>query len=348
MKHTQTSTPEAGRSRLVWVDFLRVVGALLVVTVHSQDWGSGAPLAKTFYQTLARISVPIFFMLSGYLLLPKQESWQVFLSKRATKILIPFFVWSIVYDVFINGAYGETGVTPAATYDMFLRILYSPRGGHFWYLFALIGLYFFIPILRLFVARAQTSDILYFIGVWLFVVPVLYIVEAFTDVRIRFEMQFAAGYVGYLLIGLLLGRMELTPRRLRIFTGLFIASFLFCLAVFYYEYPPDNELPFRSHNSLNVILLSVAAFPLLRKIGENVPSRLHRALYRFSDASFGIYLIHPLVMYGMELIWKSLGYKIAFGPSAVVIPVVTVIAFLLSFAITHTLRRIPVLKHTVS
>lgn len=347
MNDSLTRNLEPITSRLTWVDFLRVTSALLVVLVHSQVWGSGPAIAKTFYHTLARISVPVFFMLSGYLLLPKEESWQTFLSKRATKILIPFFFWSFVYDAFINAAFSETGVTLAASYDMFLRILSSPRGGHFWYMYSLIGLYFFIPILRLFVARARNSDVLYFIGLWLFVIPILYILEAYTDIRIRFEMQFAAGYVGYLLIGLLLGRMELTPKRMWISAALFVASFLFCLAVFHYEYPPDNELPFRSHLSLNIILLASAAFPILKFMGNNVPRRLLPSLYLISEASFGIYLIHPLVMYWMELIWKSFGYETTSGSSFIVIPVVTVVAFLLSFAVTYILQKIPIVRAVV-
>ncbi|MBV6397463.1 MAG: O-acetyltransferase WecH [Anaerolineales bacterium] len=343
------SLAESGQrsSRLTWVDFLRVVSAFLVILVHSQVWGGGPAMAKTFYHTLARISVPIFFMLSGYLLLPKEESWQVFLKKRAGKVLIPFFFWSVVYDVAVNGAYHESGVTFAATYDMFLRILASPRAGHLWYLYALIGLYFFMPILRLFAARARNSDLLYYIALWLFVVPILFIVEAYTDIRIRFEMQFAAGFVGYLLIGLLLGRMELTLKRLWISAAVFAVSFLFCMLAFHYEYPPGNELPFRSHLSLNIIILASAAFPLLKAAGNRIPARFIPSLGFLSDSSFGVYLIHPLAMYWMELLWKSLGREVTSGSSIIVVPIVTVIAFSISLLITHILRRIPLLKYTV-
>src|SRR4030067_3277008 len=108
-------------------------------------------------------------MVSGYLLLPREEDTWTFLRKRAWKILIPFLVWSVVYDVYVNQALANTGLTLEALLRMFVRILRGPRAPHLWYLYALIALYLFSPILRLFISKASRRDVVYYITIWILV-----------------------------------------------------------------------------------------------------------------------------------------------------------------------------------
>lgn len=74
----------------LWVDYVRVAASFLVILVHTCsstvtqytslpiiDWQVG-----NVYASLARVAVPLFFMLSGYLLLEKKESLQDVFFKR--------------------------------------------------------------------------------------------------------------------------------------------------------------------------------------------------------------------------------------------------------------------------
>jgi surface polysaccharide O-acyltransferase-like enzyme len=60
---------EERKPRIVWIDLVRVIGALLVVMIHVnshtlRDWGE-IPLSwwmvKNIYNATARIAVPLFF-----------------------------------------------------------------------------------------------------------------------------------------------------------------------------------------------------------------------------------------------------------------------------------------------
>ena len=87
----------AQKEFLFWPDVIRVVATFLVVLVHVSGqltnlWEkvpSGQWMIANIYGGLARICVPLFFMISGYLLLPRSESLKDFYSKRMTKVLIP-------------------------------------------------------------------------------------------------------------------------------------------------------------------------------------------------------------------------------------------------------------------
>jgi surface polysaccharide O-acyltransferase-like enzyme len=333
---------------LPWVDFLRFVGSFLVVLAHIDMWGAGPRWAQTLYYTLSRNGVPIFFLISGFLLLSKEEDLWTFFKKRAAKIVIPFFVWSIVYDAYADQGFANTGVTLEAVVKMFIRILRGPRAAHLWFFYALIGLYLFTPILRLFVAKARNSDLLYYIGLWFLITPITFVVEEFTPVRNGFELYYALGYVGYFLLGLYLGKMETTSRLLWMALCLFVAGALFTFAIFFFDLPPhNNELVFRSYLSLNIVLMAIAAFILLKTAGERMSQRLARFSNWVSQSSFGIYLIHPILLGWMALAWESLGFQTAVGSSVLVIPLVALIDFLLSWAVTYIMRKTPLVRTAV-
>src|SRR5689334_20516589 len=90
---------------LYWIDLIRTVAIFLVIVIHVatpvfNEWAHLPASWRTFaniYGSIARMSVPLFFMASGFLLLPRSESIGDFFAKRVNKVLLPFVVWSIFY-----------------------------------------------------------------------------------------------------------------------------------------------------------------------------------------------------------------------------------------------------------
>ena len=335
------------KEKTSWVDFVRFIGAFLVVLAHIENWGAGPAWAKNFYYALSRVGVPLFFLISGYLLLSKQEDLLTFFRKRASRIVIPFLVWSIIYDVQNSDAFAG-GVTLEGILKMFIRILRGPRETHLWFFYSLIGLYLLTPILRVFVAKASRVDIFYYIALWFIAMPILFIVEAFTPLKNGFEIYYTGGYVGYFLLGYVLGNLESKPHLLWFALGLFIIGFIFSFAVFHFNlFPQENELVFRSYPSLNIILMSLAAFVLLKAAGEKIPLPLARLSEAASNVSFGIYLVHPLVFVWMALVWRAAGFESEAGNTLFVIPLAALVNFVLSWMIVFIIRKIPVLRAAV-
>ena len=95
-------------NRLYYFDYLRVIAILGVLCIHV-----AAPYVTMYLKLpniqwqasvvlngLVRWCVPIFFMVSGALLLGrKEEPLTNFFKKRANRILIPFIIWSIGYYI---------------------------------------------------------------------------------------------------------------------------------------------------------------------------------------------------------------------------------------------------------
>ena len=97
-------------SRIVWLDIVRLTAMLMVIGVHCIDPFYISPTLGTLpeykfwasvYGSLFRPSVPLFAMMTGLLLLPVgQQPLGVFYKKRIFRVLFPFLIWSVLYNLF--------------------------------------------------------------------------------------------------------------------------------------------------------------------------------------------------------------------------------------------------------
>jgi probable poly-beta-1,6-N-acetyl-D-glucosamine export protein len=92
------------------VDALRVIAILAVVAIHtttknldlmSHDLKNN--LLLFVFNQLVRFAVPLFFMISGFVLElnSSSENYFTYLKKRLNRIFIPYLFWSAVYYFFI-------------------------------------------------------------------------------------------------------------------------------------------------------------------------------------------------------------------------------------------------------
>jgi len=98
------------QSHIVWLDVIRTVAMLMVIGVHCIDPFYISPTLGSLpeykhwaavYGSLLRPSVPLFVMMTGLLLLPiREQSLGVFYKKRIYRVLFPFLIWSVLYNIF--------------------------------------------------------------------------------------------------------------------------------------------------------------------------------------------------------------------------------------------------------
>jgi len=324
---------------LRWVDLVRVIGAFLVVMAHVSYRGGGSSLISSYYFVLSRVAVPLFFMASGYLLLRKEEPYGDFFRKRALKVFVPFLVWSVIYLLWKGEGFNQPfSMKIVASY--ILKIVRGPRENHLWFFYALIGLYLFTPILRVFVARAALRDLYYFCGLWFLVVPVFSFLQEFTPIKIGFELYFIAGYSGYFMLGHLLGLFQYTRRQIY---GLAFLFLMFSIGTTALGYIVKSEY-FVSYLSMNIVLMTAFAFILLREV--QIGDTLNNFLVPLSRASFGIYLVHVIVLAELEKI-SFVSNWFSAGSSVYMIPLLGLFGFLVSFVVVAVIQKIPILRWIV-
>src|SRR5699024_3089453 len=87
----------------------------------------------------------------------KDEPAQFF-RKRFTRVVIPFIFWCIAYS-FYQFFRGQVDFTTACTNILKIPVNFGTQVGHLWYVYMLMGLYFFVPIILLCFITVLTETI---------------------------------------------------------------------------------------------------------------------------------------------------------------------------------------------
>ncbi len=331
---------------LPWVHWLRATASFLVVLLHAAaphlyrynklppaDWW-----AANLYDSAAHAAVPLFFMLSGFLLLPRQEPLPAYFRRRFQKILIPLLAWSFIYLLWQG----------KAAHNFFLTPVYY----HLWFLYALLGQYLLLPILRVLVAHTPRAMQYYFVLLWFLGVGILPMLQKTIGLQVLIDLGMASGYVGFVLLGHLLGTEKTSPRRLLFAVFLAITSLILTIALTGFYTDQNNgqlETFFYDYLSPNMTLLSAASFFAFRAVMERHGERGKVASLGagLSALSFGVYLVHPIFLsvFAAEGSWLAV-----FAQSHSVkytIPLYALAAYLASVLVTFLLRKIPLLRQIV-
>ena len=141
-------------TRNVALDLIRVVAIVLVLWQHASEYyyigdnlsiiHANIPLL-TWMNSVARICVPLFVMISGYLLLPVSTSTTTFFRHRFTRILFPWVFWCVAYAVYFMLRSGD-GIATCIASVCRIPLNYGVEVGHLWYIYMLIGVYLLAPI----------------------------------------------------------------------------------------------------------------------------------------------------------------------------------------------------------
>lgn len=297
------------------LDFLRVLACFLVVLLHvSSEYVVGNIenynfqfTVGNFYDSISRICVPLFVMLSGAFLLenPKNKNFTNFYKKSLSKIGIPTFSWSLIYVVYsyIIGIGGEIIINKPFNYLSPIKnwILGKPFY-HLWYLYMIIGLYILTPlIIRL---KEDIKEKTFFkISIILLILSIA--ISAYSS--LIWLIQFII-YLGYFMIGSSLKNYFMKKTfnlKISILISILSGISIFFITEYFVKYNLFNKtLYFYGNLTPFVILGSIFTFItfLNLKIENNLFSNL-------AYHSFNIYLIHAGLLSALNIILDILNLK---------------------------------------
>lgn len=143
--------------RIRYYDWLEAISIFLVCTIH-MVWLKGT-VASSVAITLVSMAVPLFFMVHGALLLNKEDPPKKQL-KRYGKVLFQVVAWNAIYLAYstaMGGVDPET-ITLGYLYNYFVCFANSTgiNSGHLWFIYALLAVYAFFPILKACKDRSET------------------------------------------------------------------------------------------------------------------------------------------------------------------------------------------------
>ncbi len=174
--HTEngTTTP---KKKLLHIEFLRFLCIWLVMFTHTATAGFSIFIVRPesffypFYLAVpfwVKTAVPIFFMISGALLLGREEPISVIFKKRIWRFLQVIFVFSLINYVWF---YHNLPLTIPGHIAKFFTMMYSSNmATAYYFLYIYIGFLLMLPIWRKLVKAMTNTLFLYLIGLNLFFV----------------------------------------------------------------------------------------------------------------------------------------------------------------------------------
>lgn len=291
-------------------DILRFASIFMVVAIHAnvsflaQNPGSVPWLLVMLFTALCTLSVPLFFMLSGALLLEKEEpvSLKEVYLKRIFKQAVPFVLWSVIYVA----ARIVKGKIPFS-FGSFASLLWEPAYYQFWFMYTLLAIYLLLPILQALVKDLSKRLLEYALLLWfLFAIAVptiSYIVPQFS-ISSHVDLILCEGYIGYFLLGHYLHKYgaDISVKKAAaaavmgiaiVFAGA-LAEWFLCSADTYEGYF------YKSYLTPGVALGASGVFLLFQNGKFSFGGKAKKAITLLSENALGVYYIHMLVLTALE------------------------------------------------
>jgi surface polysaccharide O-acyltransferase-like enzyme len=337
------------KEQIIYMDFLRIFAAFAVIVLHA-----AAPLLKKMAEgettlfmhgnlidSATRWCVPIFFMISGALLLNSKRDFDLafFLKKRFNKILIPFLVFSVIYFYINNKGFDII--------QFILKLANNAIASHLWFFYAMIAVYLFSPVLILFVKHSSQKINLFVLLVWFLFCSLFPFLNGLNPLfKINFFGPFGI-YLGYFLLGYVLFTNDFSKKtRFLIYVLGVLSYFITFNGTFYYtQEQAGNFFPiFYTYNSPNVLMMSIAIFVFF-KYNCNFKMNNTKVLTKISSLTFGVYLIHP---YFLGISMRNSQFNFLYNDHLLItIPLIGLTVFLISLILSYIISIIPIVKKVI-
>ncbi len=375
------------QQNIPFLDYARVVACLMVMFVHASENFYGADPAVgmagnvsmlanesnrfwvAFYDGgLSRTAVPIFFMVSAFLLVPMRQgqTMTAFYKRRFMRILPPFFSFLLLYSVLPLLWGGMTWHQSLMDLNI-LPFNFPSMAGHLWFMYPLISLYIIIPLVSPWLQQASARDELTFLGFFAFSTLIPWF-HRFVSPELWGECfwnQFSAfwycsGYLGYLVLAHYI-RVHLQwsrSRRLCLGTLFFVVGAAFTAWSFWWKGVPGQliETPMLEWSwefcTPNVLCAAFGAFMLFTCIAPSRPASGHKAagsafVSQLSPLTYGMYLMHMFFLAPIAAFVVHGDAATPLLPVWVAIPAIALLTFVCSAVTTKLLSFMPGSRYVV-
>ena len=340
----KTQLIEKEDKRIVWLDFVKFIAIFMMIAVHCTDNVTPAERSEqwynlwgSFYGSFMRPAIPLFVMVTGALLLPVKQDISTFYKKRLTRLIVPFIIWSVLYNLF-PWITGLLGLSPTVINDFFawaepdqsfsgamhnilmIPFNFSMLAVQMWYVYLLIGLYLYMPIFSAWVRQSSLKEQKVFLALWFVSLFIPYLREYLTkDLWGTCSwnefglLYYFAGFNGYLLLGyyIMNNNIDISWNRL---AAIEIPSFVIGYCITFFGFKSITAVPgqpvelvelFFTYCSPNVLMMTLPIFFVVRKIQFGSVA-VRRFTVSISTCTFGIWMSHYLFLGPCYMLVESL------------------------------------------
>ena len=366
------------KGRIAFVDWIRVIACFMVMLVHASEnfyaadasglAGNVSMLANeanrfwvAFYDGgVARTAVPLFMIVSAFLLVPMKKDMTMgqFYRKRFMRILPPFFVFMLLYT-FLPLAWGGMTWDQSMADLKMLLFTFTSMAGHLWFMYPLISLYLIIPVVSPWLEKATAKEEQTFLALFVLSTFIPWI-HRFVSPEILGEcfwnnfsaLWYCSGYLGYLVLAHYI-RVHLDwsrDRKLKVGSICFVVGAAFTAWSFWFKGVPGQliETPMLEWAwefcTPNVLLATFGLFLLFTCIRQ---TEAPAVVTEVSKLSFGMYLMHMFYLAPIASFFVNGNQAEPLIPVYLAIPVIAILTFICCAVTTKLISLIPGSRYIV-
>jgi len=349
------------------LDIVRIIGIFGVIFIHllypvysrPDFFGGVAWWVATIIYSFSLVSVPLFIMLSGYLLIPKSESIGANLRRITKRLIIPLVVWFGIYLWWNGFLLVKFDAYPASIANM----IFSGSIYHLYFLVILIGLYLILPFIRSWLKNSSEPEkryglaLAWIAGIGIYMAIYLNIIGGAVGNLFSWWLPF----LGFFLTGYFIRRSKhkiSTAKLLAFFLRWWGITLVFSFVGVWFSkvglgsaWHSSGVFYFNTFLSPNVILMAVVLFWLMvknlnftelssQKNQKQAQKYFSQIIKSVSNNVYAMYLVHVIVIGWVDIKYR---YAIEFIGESLWPFVITrsLLVFALSYVLALIIRKIP-------
>ena len=330
------------------IDILRIIAILAVVIVHTttrtlevSNFNLISIPFTLFLNQIFRFAVPLFFIISGFVLelnFHLHESYLVYFKKRINRIFIPYIFWSGIYYFFVYTNHTE---------NFFQALLGGDASYQLYFIPALLVFYLIFPLMHDFYKFLSSKWIIVLFG--LIELSLLYYDYYVQSIKIFYPIKVALFNYFVFYAGIILANNKekfisiINKWKFLLFFGAIIFAFLIFLEGLNGYLATHNYLAFYSQWRPSVLIYTFVLGGFLYWLFDKdiLNSSIVTTLSRLS---FFVFFIHVVIL---EILWHVVGAKVfqlQFAQSLWWDLVYFIAVTLISFSIAFLVHKIPYLS----
>lgn len=346
------------KERKLYLDLLRIIAILFVIYNHTSEKGyylyafdCSMPFKIIYMSTgaLIAVAVPIFFMISGSLLIPKEESIKDLYLKRVLRMVIVLVVFSVMQYLF-QGIINNEALSIQFFFKNTLTNNIIPA---YWYLYAYIAYLICLPFLRKLAKNMTNKEFKYLFLMFLIIEGALSLV-LFILYQGGYNSFFVIPFFNRVVIYPLLGyymeyRVEDNKYNIKgmfMWIGLMILVIALIVGMSLYRNLPYEEFTIYDKGLFTTgftIILDAGLFYIAKLLFKDrkVPKGLAFILTALGSTVFGVYLTENIVRDYTVGIYDYLANTIGRFPAAWIW---CLLVFFIGAVIIYIIKLIPGVK----
>ena len=325
-------------------EHIRAFSVLAVITIHTMysallQFGEGSLVAeKILYRCVMNMmwwAVPCFLMMTGSLLLDSNR--KVPLKKLYRKYILRMLLVLLIFggafswmELFFDSRILELRQILQVAYN----VLTGNTWAHMWYIYCLLGLYVLLPMYKIFADYASDEQLKYILAI-LFLFESIFRLLKLLEINLGFYCHINTIYPFWLLMGAAWNRgMFKYDKKINI-ALVMVSSVLW----------EGFGVPLSSlfgYDSVLVVIQSIGLFVLFNSM--NIENKLDQVLSEIGEKSFGIYLIHMVIINLAYKLFKFNPFTVSFAMGGMILVIVNLA---LSYMMVTIMKYLPGIKKII-